>query len=390
MPIRVTGHYRTTSTVGEAVKAFVPDPLPPDPPLQLDGKLTSALLQASVALGRLDVVSSFLPDKSLFLYHYIRKEAVLSSQIEGTQSSFEDLILYENDAVPSVPIEDVSEVSCYVAALEHGMARIKSGFPLSLRLIQEMHGVLLSSGRGSHKKPGEFRTSQNWIGGSRPGVARHVPPPPEELMNCMGALEKFLHNDPVVTPPLIKAGMAHVQFETIHPFLDGNGRIGRLLIPLIFCVEGILSEPILYVSLFFKQNREAYYDHLQAVRTDGDWEGWLGFYLEAVRTSAEDSITRSKALLEVINRDRTKIEQVPRKAGSMLRVYQIFTRRVAGSVNRVREETGLHFDTIQASLRQFEKMGIVREVTGKQRDRVWVWEEGLRILEGQKNENRSS
>ncbi len=213
----------------------------------------------------------------MFLYFYVRKEALLSSQIEGTQSSFNDLLLYESDETPGVPLDDVREVSNYVAAMDHGLSRLRGGFPLSLRLIREIHEILLSKGRGSDKGPGEFRRTQNWVGGTRPGTANFVPPPPESLMDCLGALEKFLHNDPVPTPLLIKAALAHVQFETIHPFLDGNGRLGRLLITFLLCAEGALTEPILYLSLYFKTHRSQYYDWLQKVRIDGDWEGWLGF-----------------------------------------------------------------------------------------------------------------
>jgi Fic family protein len=225
------------------------------------------------------------------LYLYIRKEAVLSSQIEGTQSSLSDLLLYETDEVPGVPLDDVQEVSCYVSALNHGLARIRGELPLSVRLLCEIHGVLLASGRGSEKMPGEVRTSQNWIGGTRPGNALFVPPPPYEVMPCLGALEKFLHNDPVRTPTLIKAALAHVQFETIHPFLDGNGRLGRLLITLLLCAEGAMSEPLLYLSLYFKTHRDTYYEQLQRVRVEGDWEAWLRFFLEGVISTAEQATT---------------------------------------------------------------------------------------------------
>lgn len=381
MSYRITGRYVTTSTVGEVVKAFIPDPLPPDPPLKMEGELNNRAMEASLALGRLDAISAFLPDKNLFLYHFIRKEAVLSSQIEGTESSLEDLILFENEALPGVPLAEVSEISRYVEALEYGLTRLKSGFPLSLRLIREIHSILLGSGRGSTKHPGEFRTSQNWIGGRRPGVARHVPPPPDELMNCMGSWEKFLHNDPVTTPTIIKAGLAHAQFETIHPFLDGNGRIGRLLIPLLYCIEGVLQDPILYLSLYFLQNRKEYYDRLQAVRTDGDWEGWIGFYLDATLSSATDSVARAKAITSRIDIEKQIITQVPRKAGSMIRVYNAVTRCAAASVSRIKKETGLHFDTIQDALNELSKNSIVCEVTGRQRDRVWLWTEGMRLLE---------
>jgi Fic family protein len=255
----------------EPFSAFVPEPLPPTPPILFDAELHELADRANRALGRLDGVATLLPDRALFLYLYVRKEAVLSSQIEGTQSSLSDLLLYESDVAPGVPLADVEEVSSYVAALNHGMARLREGFPVSLRLFREIHAVLLASGRGSEKMPGEFRTSQNWIGGTRPGNARFVPPPAPDVVRCMGDLEKFIHDRGGRTPVLVKAALAHVQFETIHPFLDGNGRLGRLLVTLLLCAEEALSEPLLYLSLYLKQHRDLYFDLLQTVRLEGDW-----------------------------------------------------------------------------------------------------------------------
>jgi len=280
--VRVTGTYVTNSLSPEPFKAYIPQPLPPDPPLNLSGEHYRLLDRATLALGRLDGLAGQLPRGvgSLYTYFYIRKEAVLSSQIEGTQSSLSDLILYENNELPGVPTEDVGEVLQYVRAMYHGLKRLREDeFPLSLRLIREVHEILLSSGRGSEKKPGEFRTSQNWIGGTRPGNARYVPPPPGEVLACMGALEKFIHEKHLRMQVLVKAALVHVQFETIHPFLDGNGRLGRLLITLLLYAKGVLQEPLLNLSLYFKQHREAYYDLLQRVRTEGDWENWLLFFL---------------------------------------------------------------------------------------------------------------
>ena len=279
------GSYALTSAGGEQVRAFVPAPLPPAPALDLDGALQPALESALLALGRLDGISAILPDRTLFLYAYVRKEAVLSSRIEGTQSSLSDLLLFESDEIPGVPLDDVVEVSNYVAALEHGLQRLRDGFPLSNRLIREIHGVLLSRGRGSGQTPGEFRRSQNWIGGSRPGKAAFVPPPHTAVLDCMTALERFLHAADDGLPVLIRAGLAHVQFETIHPFLDGNGRVGRLLITLLLHHAGVLREPLLYLSLYFKQHRSGYYDLLNDVRRSGDWESWLAFFIEGVRTT---------------------------------------------------------------------------------------------------------
>src|SRR6202521_3153130 len=270
------GTYVSTTTAGETVKAFVPQPLPPDPPVNLSG-LYHQLDRANQALGRLDGLTTLLPDTQLFLYLYVRKEALLSSQIEGTKSSFSDLLLFENEAVPGVPIDDVEEVSNYVAAVQHGLRRLAGGFPLSLRLIREIHGILLRGGRGANKTPGEFRRSQNWIGGARPGNASFVPPPPEQMMKCLDSFERFLHHEDEKhgLPLLVEAGLVHVQFESIHPFLDGNGRLGRLLITLLLCAQGALKQPLLYLSLFFKTHRDKYYDHLQRVRTEGAWEEWL-------------------------------------------------------------------------------------------------------------------
>jgi Fic family protein len=292
------GHYVTVSTVGEKVKAFVPSSLPPKPSIDWTPKLRNKFDEALLALGRLDSVSVLLPDTSLLLYSYVRKEAVLSSMIEGTQSSLSDLLLFELDQEPGVPLDDVQEVSNYVAALIHGLNRLAEGFPLSLRLIREIHGVLLAKGRGRHKAPGEFRHSQNWIGGTRPGNAAFVPPPAGQVLECMGKLERFLHGKPVSTPALLKAALAHVQFETIHPFLDGNGRIGRLLITLLLCDQKVLREPMLYLSLYFKTHRQYYYELLNNVRQTGDWEAWLDFFAEAVTATAIQAVETVQQILD--------------------------------------------------------------------------------------------
>ena len=296
-----TGHYEVTSVGGEEVRAFVPTPLPPVPPLALEGPLQKALESAVLALGRLDGVSAHLPDRPLFLYAYVRKEAVLSSQIEGTQSSLSDLLLFELDEAPGVSLDDVVEVSNYVAALQHGLDRLREGFPLSNRLIREIHGVLLSGGRGSSKDPGEFRRSGNWIGGTRPGDAQFVPPPHTEVVECMSALELFLHTEDDGLPTLVRAGLGHAQFETIHPFLDGNGRVGRLLVTFLLCHAGVLQEPLLYLSLYLKKHRAAYYEHLDQVRRTGDWEAWLAFFLEGVPRTFRD---RTQASPRAATQDR--------------------------------------------------------------------------------------
>src|SRR5687767_2321486 len=340
----------------------------------MSDRLQPLLETAVLALGRLDGVSTLLPDKSLFLYAYVRKEAVLSSQIEGTQSSLSDLLLFELDEAPGVMLDDVVEVSNYVAALDHGLARLREGFPLSSRLIREIHGVLLSRGRGSGKDPGEFRRSQNWIGGSRPGNAIFLPPPQAAVPDCMAALERFMHADDDGLPVLLRAGLAHVQFETIHPFLDGNGRVGRLLITLLLCHAGVLREPLLYLSLYFKQNRATYYDLLDRVRRDGDWEAWLAFFLEGVQRTAEGAVTTAQELAGVFQADRARIEPRGRRAGSALRVHEAIKARPISSMQEVCRITGLSFPAAGSAMDLLVELGIARELTGKRRNRLFVYD----------------
>ena len=376
-----TGRFVTISKAGgEVVKAFIPRPLPPIPPLSPGAALREELDQALVALGRLDSVSTLLPDTHLFLYTYVRKEAVLSSQIEGTQSSLSDLLLFEMDETPGVPIDDVTEASSYVAALEHGLKRIRSGFPLSNRLIREVHVRLLSAGRGSEKERGEYRRSQNWVGGTRPGNAHFVPPPADRVAECMGMLEKFLHDQPERTPAIVKAALAHVQFETIHPFLDGNGRIGRLLITLLLCVEGILREPLLYLSLYFKQNRQQYYELLDVVRREGDWERWLSFFADAVRTTAEGAVETARTLVGLFQRDRDRISGLGRAASSALRVHHELQRRPLSTIAWLSRATKLSTPTVGKALAGLASLGIVRETTGRRRNRVFVYGRYLALL----------
>ncbi|MEN6439015.1 MAG: Fic family protein [Syntrophobacter sp.] len=377
---RKTGLYRVCSTAGETCKAYIPEPLPPVPPLKLTNRHHDLIEKANRALGRLDGMTFVLPDTSLFLYFYVRKEALLSSQIEGTQSSLNDLLLYESEEMPGVPFEDVQEVSNYVAAMNHGLDKLRGGFPLSLRLIRETHGILLSRGRGSDKEPGEFRRSQNWVGGTRPGNAIFVPPPPESLMDSLGPFEKFLHNDPVVTPLLIKAALAHVQFETIHPFLDGNGRMGRLLITLLLCAEGALSAPILYLSLYFKTHRQEYYDWLQRVRTEGDWEGWLDFFLVGVMETAGQATQSARQIMQLFEADSARIETLKKSAGSALRVYQLLRTMPLLPIPHAAKALNLTVPTITQSLENLRKLGIVNEITGKKRGRIFAYSEYLNIL----------
>jgi Fic family protein len=377
----LTGTHRTKTTGGETVRAFVPHPLPPQPPLEITGPLQRKLEHALLALGRLDSVTSLLPNPGLFLYSYVRKEALLSSQIEGTQSSLSELLLFEVTAAPGAPSVDVGEVANYVAALEHGLKRMRAGFPLSNRLIREMHRDLLTAGRGSDKEPGEFRRSQNWIGGTRPGNARYVPPPADEVAACMSDLERYIHTEGDF-PVLVKAALAHVQFETIHPFLDGNGRVGRLLITLMLCHAGTLKEPLLYLSLYLKQHRSEYYRLLDQVRFEGDWEAWLDFFLEGVRVTAEGAVATARRLDGVFAEDRRRILGLGRRASSALRVHEAMKSRPLQSVQNLVERSGLSAPTVNAALRQLSgpALAITREVTGRQRDRVFAYDQYLAIL----------
>lgn len=349
--------------------------------MELDGPLQRGIESANLALGRLDSVSVLLPDENLFIYSYVRKEAVLSSQIEGTQSSLSDLLAYEMGEAPGVPRDEVVEVSNYVAALSHGLRRLGDDFPLSNRLIREVHGVLLSSGRGASATPGEFRCSQNWIGGSRPGNAVFVPPPHTAVQDCMAELERFLHDDENGLPTVVKAGVAHVQFETIHPFLDGNGRVGRLLVALLLSHAGVLRQPLLYLSLFLKQHRQEYYRLLGHVRRTGDWEAWLAFFLEGVHTTAEGAVSTAQQLHRTFRRDYDRINAgAGRKAGSALRVHESLKARVVVSLRTVAEHTGLTFPTVSQAMNFLVDYGIAREVTGGSRNRLFAYQEYLAIL----------
>jgi Fic family protein len=365
----------------EPYQAFIPNALPPAPGLELSADLLDLAEQANRALGRLDGVARLIPDPGLFLYMYVRKEAVLSSQIEGTQSSFSELLLFESETNPGVPLGDVVEVSRYVAAMTHGLERLRGGFPLSSRLLREIHATLMASGRGSDKTPGEFRRSQNWIGGTRPGNAIYVPPPEDQVARCMSDLEMFLHDAGGRTPTLIKAALAHVQFETVHPFLDGNGRLGRLLITFLLCAENALSEPLLYLSLYLKQNRSAYYDLLQRVRVDGDWEAWLRFFLEGVVTTADQASNTARQILRLLDDDRTRIIAAGRAAGSALRLHDLLHRRVYLTIASATRQLRLSRPTVTAAIKVLQHLGIVRETTGRGRRRIYAYSAYLQILD---------
>ncbi|HSV78359.1 MAG TPA: Fic family protein [Ramlibacter sp.] len=378
-----TGRHAGSKAGGETVRAFVPFPLPPMPPLELSGERQGLLERATLALGRLDSIALLLPDPHLFIYAYVRREAVLSSQIEGTQSSLSDLLLFELDEQPGVPFDDVVEVSDYVAALEHGVARLREGFPLCNRLLREMHGRLMGRGRGSDKMPGEFRRSQNWIGGTRPGNAHFVPPPPGEVEPCMAALEAFVHDahGGGGLPVLLKAALAHVQFETIHPFLDGNGRLGRLLIALLLHEGGLLRQPLLYLSLYLKQHRAVYYELLDGVRSNGDWEAWVDFFLEGVEQTAQGAVETARRLGDLFQADVQRVQAARgRNAVNVLRVLDALRHRPMCSLRQISARTGITFPTASKAMLALVEMGIARELTGQRRNRVFVYDAYLTVL----------
>ena len=377
MKRKLQGHYIAATTVGEEVQAFVPAPLPPFPALDWSDQLHDKFDKALLALGRLDSLSVLLPDTSLFLYMYVRKEAVLSSMIEGTQSSLSDLLLYELKHQPGVSLDDVMEVSNYLTALNYGVDRINEGFPLSLRLLKEIHSIQMSGTRGRNCNPGQFRRTQNWIGGTQPGTATFVPPPPELLQECMGKLELFLHSR---TPVLVKAALTHLQFETIHPFLDGNGRLGRLLITLILCSENVLKDPLLYLSLYFKTHRQKYYQLLNEVHLTGDWEQWLEFFADAVTATATQAVDTAQKLIKLSSVDGDRINNLKRISGSTSLIHKAFLERPMATPKWIKEKTQLSQATVNSCLSKLQSMGILEEVTGQRRNRIYSYIEYLRIM----------
>lgn len=377
----ITGHYTPTVAGGVACQAFVPVPLPPLPALDVSGKLQARLNEALIALGRLDAISTLLPDAKLFLYSYVRKEAVMSSQIEGNQSSLSDLMLYEMEGMPGVPMDDVQEVSCYVNALTLGVERIREGQPISFRLLTEVHQVLMTSGRGVQRGPGEFRRNQVWIGGHRADEATFVPPPANQIADCWATLEQFINDVPEPTAPVIKAALAHVQFETIHPFMDGNGRLGRLLIPLILVEAGILKEPLLYLSVFFKQYRDSYYRLLQQVRTSGDWEAWLLFFVDAIAATANQAVSTAQELNQLLATDKARLAELGRLAGSATQILDALFAHPISNIAALTGATGLTPATIGKALDAMEnQLGMVHELTGQKRNRVYAYSAYIEIL----------
>lgn len=377
---RETGTYRITKAHGEEVRAFVPHPLPPaDPPLD-PAPLTEPLRAAESALDRLGLAGSLIPDTEWFLYGFVRKEAVLSSQIEGTQATLRDVAEFEATSSADRP-DDVEEVCNYVEALNHArdMIRNPTGLPLSTRLLCDTHRILMTGARGSEMQPGEVRRSQNWIGGTRPGNAVFVPPPPEELTDALYAFDNWIHVDDGLHP-LVRAGLAHVQFETIHPFLDGNGRIGRMLITLLVEHWGLLDQPLLYLSSSFKKQRPEYYARLAAVREDGDWEGWTAFFLECVLRSAEDGVRVAKELHTLVSRDRDRILHAD---GTTVAAVQLLDKLPSGPIVTVPSAAELldaSAPTARKAIELLEAAGVLHETSGKQRDRVYAYQDYLTIL----------
>jgi len=375
---RRLGTYITKKVLGESFKAYVPPNLPPTPAIDL-GKLYGLLEKSTLALAELNNITTSIPNPSLFMYMYVRKEALLSSQIEGTQSSFSDLMLFEHDQKPDVSLDDVEEVSNYVKAIKYGLQRLKEGFPLSLRLLREVHAILLSGGRGAGQLPGEFRRSQNWIGGTRPGNALFVPPPVEAMNNCLSNLEQFMHDKQL--PVLVKTALVHVQFETIHPFLDGNGRLGRLLIILLLVEGGMLDEPILYLSLYLKENRKTYYDLLGEVRTSGSWETWIEFFLEGIIVSSKQAVKTAKSINHLFASDLTKIASLGRVSVSCEQVLVYLKQLPQVSAPFLAGVLGLAIPTARSALNHMVELGILEEVSGKKRNKIYVYQQYLNLLE---------
>lgn len=378
---RITGAYRATTAGDEQVRAFVPIPLPPnDPPLMLDENSTALLAKATAAVERLAVAGTMVPSASWFLYGFVRKEAVISSQIEGTQATLRDVLTYEATHKAD-RLDDVREVCNYVDALSFARREIDrpQGLPLSTRLLCEAHKRLMRGVRGAEKQPGEIRRSQNWIGGTRPGNAAFVPAPPEAVPEAMAALDRWIHaEDPL--PPLVRAGLAHVQFETIHPFLDGNGRIGRLLIALLVEHWGLLPMPLLYLSVAFKRRREEYYQRLSAVRTKGDWEGWTEFFLECVHEAAEDGVTTAQRLFALLNKDRQALVNQPRATIPAIRLLDQLPSQPIVTLPQVMALLETTKPTAAKAIEALRQARILREMTGKRRDRVYAYHAYLQVL----------
>ena len=372
MKRRKHGIFLKSSLVaGERYETYIPNSLPPSPAINIE-EISDWLEKANLAIGELNGVVETVSDPAIINYMYIRKEAVLSSQIEGTQSTLDDLMRHESGSAAGVPVDDVAEVSSYVAALNHGMERVLDGFPLSIRIIREIHKVLLTNSRGSHKTPGEFRRSQNWIGGTRPGNARFIPAPPDKVQELMSDLERFIHAKNRI-PVLVKAALIHQQFETIHPFLDGNGRTGRLLITLYLCVIGFLHSPLLYLSLFFRENRDLYYEKLGEPRKNGDWESWLNFFLEGVAKTAVDAKKTLILIQKMFAADDAKIAGLGRSSASVKTVFDVFKQKPLLCINEITRPTGISKPTAISAVNRLIDLGILRNVSEKKWGRLYAY-----------------
>lgn len=378
---RITGTYERTTVGGEEVAAFIPRPLPPaDPPLVLDEAARALLRSAEEALGRLDLARGMVPSLDWFIYGFVRKEAVVSSQIEGTQATLIDLLAFEAQEEAGASA-DVREVCNYIDALNFARAELadESGLPLSMRLLNQTHARLMKGARGADKLPGDIRRSQNWIGGTRPGNAAFVPPPPHALPDALSAFEKYMHAEDEL-PPLVRAGLLHVQFETIHPYLDGNGRIGRLLVTLLFEQWGLLSAPLLYLSLFFKRHRGEYYQRLAAVRTDGDWEGWARFFLEAVATIATEAVGSARELFARVSEDRARVLAAPSSSVMAARLFEVLPSHPIVTIARAMELLSTTRPTATKAVTTLVEAGVLAETSGKRRDRTFEYAAYLELL----------
>jgi Fic family protein len=381
--VRIVGVYEQTSTAGETVNAFVPAPLPPrKPPLVMDAGLSSMLQRAEAAVARLNLAGTMVPSLDWLLYSFVRKEAVISSQIEGTQATLVDLLMYEAAGkAAAAGDEDVKQVCNYIDALNYARKEMRSnnGLPLSMRLLNEAHRRLMKNVSGSHKSPGEIRRSQNWIGGTRPGNAVYVPPPPHMLGDLLGSLEKYIHMKDTLQP-LIRAGLLHVQFETIHPYLDGNGRIGRLFITLLLEHWGLLDVPLLYLSMYFKRHRAEYYRRLDGVRTDGDFEGWLKYFLEGVAVIADETVGTSQKLFALTNADRAKMLAVRSTSVAGIRLFELLPANPIITAAKAVKLLKTTKPTANKAVSGLVEAGILVETTGRRRDRAYSYEAYLNLL----------
>jgi Fic family protein len=382
-PKRITGLSERTSVGGEEVAAFIPKPLPPHhPPLVLDAALTQRVRGAEQALARLELAGEMVPSVDWFIYAFVRKEAVLSSQIEGTQATLVDLLTFEaQDAGEAAPNADVEEVCNYLDALTLARKELASpkGLPISMRLLNKVHRRLMRGVHGAERAPGEIRRTQNWIGGSRPGNAAYVPPPPHALGDVLSAFEKYIHTEDAL-PPLVRAGLLHVQFETIHPYLDGNGRIGRLLVMLLLEHWKLLTKPLLYLSLFLKRHRDEYYRRLTAVRADGDWEGWIDFFLDGVATIADEAVASARELFALVAEDRARVLGHPGMSIVALRLFEVLPRHPVVTVASAMKLVDSTKPTVGKAIDLLVRAGVLTETTGKKRDRSFVYHQYLERL----------